>query len=182
MKKTMATVILALASAWSSVAVGDIWAPSASIIRDGQGTKVAVIQPPVGSYGSPGDNKHGLGFSWWRTSPEGVTLEATVCSLAGAVKGDCGSSFVSEVSFEADGEAVSTSAVAATWGAAQTFRIPMDDFLRISRSNKVVMKVLRRGELTTSTFGTAIPKAQVNERFAPFLAKVQEIQSDTKGE
>jgi hypothetical protein len=181
MKLNMVIVILGLLCVSGCVSVGDALSPSASIIRDDNGSKVAVWQPPVGSYSSPSDDQHGLGFWWSRTNPDVVTLEATVCSLAGAVKNDCGSSFVNDVSFDADGQSISTLAETKTTGAAQKFRISRGDFVRIASAKKVLMKVHRRGEQTISTFGTEFPGALVNNRFPPFLAMIQEIQGDSKG-
>lgn len=174
-------MILGLMSVSGCVSVGDALSPSTSIIRDDHGSKVGVWQVPVGSYSSPSDNKHGLGFSWWRSSPDVVTLEATVYSMAGAITRDCGSSFVNEVSFDADGQTILTLAETKTTGAAQKFRIPMGDFVRIASAKNVLMKVRRRGEQTISTFGAEIPGALVNNRFSPFLAMIQEIQGDSKG-
>lgn len=180
MKLSIVIVILGLVCISGCASVGDALSPSASIIRDDHGSKAAVWQPMVRSDGSPGDDRHGLGFWWWRTNPDVVTLEAGVCSLADAIKNDCGSSFVSDVSFVADGQTISTMAETKPTGAAQRFRISMDDFVRISSARKVVMKVHRHGEQTISTFGSE-SEALVNNRFPPFLAMIREIQGDSKG-
>ena len=138
-----------------------------------------VRQPPVDTASSLSrESLHLLGFAWFAARPDAVSIECAVLSA-----GRFTTSFISEVSFDADGRTVaSVNAESEQTDAAQSLRISMEDFVRIARAKKVLMKVTRFGTHTISVFGTEVPGAAINQRFTPFLAAIQEIQSGGKAD
>ena len=147
--------------------------PKAKVITDDfDGSKI-VMQSPISSASKLSEPWHLLGFDYNSKTPGTVYLTAVTQGINN----------VFGLEFNADGKFIKTSRVSVStdlkfsrYGdkSQSRFTIPYNDFVTISNSSSVKMKIVKANSYSVSSFGTST-RALVNSKFQSFLEKTASL-------
>jgi hypothetical protein len=157
--------------------MSDALTPSLRIVQDKFDDTIMVLQPPVSSASSLSEGWTMMGFEWQQRNPDVIYVTAGMSGIAS----------VMGIQFRADGNLIDTAKrtnkltdINANQSMSR-FEMPFDDFVTIANASDVRMRVDSIDEYVVSTFGKSNEGAVVNTKFAPFLAKIQELRASPSG-
>lgn len=172
--KNLITPVLAMLFTLSSC--GNLMFPMQVMKDDFDGATI-VRQPPVVASRptlTNDDTPQSLGFEWSSKTPDRIFITTALFEIQN----------IENVEFIADDQSIQGINPASTMtqfdtqkaeSSSRRFSMPIGEFRKIAAARIVKMKITRINTYSVSRFGQDYPNVMVTDRFAPFLAKVDQI-------
>lgn len=146
------------------------------VMKDDFDGATIVRQPPVVASRptlTNDDTPQSLGFEWSSKTPDMVFVTAQLFEIRN----------IENVEFIADDLPILGVKIASAMTQFETgsryssrrFSLPFGEFRKIAAAHIVKMKITNIDTYTVSRFGQDYPNVMVSDRFAPFLAKIDQI-------